>query len=304
MDNSLKDAFEKSAFAAYHPLVNFLWFTIILVSTMFFLHPLCLAISLFFAIVYSLKLKGRAALRFNLRVLLPVFLLTVLINPIFNHAGMTRLFYLGNGNAVTLEATIYGLVAASMLVAVICWFSCYNVILTSDKFVYLFGKLIPALSLIITIVLRLVPRFKTEAKAIIAAQSGIGSKDSAKLLAKIKNALSILSILLTWALENCIDTADSMKARGYGLPGRSAFSVYYLERRDKIMLAIIGVLGALIIFGISSGAFAYRYFPSIRLPMISLPSAASFTAFAVLAALPLIIDLMEDYRWKHSLSQI
>ena len=35
--------------------------------------------------------------------------------------------------------------------------------------------------------------------------------------------ITILSIMVTWCLENAIETADSMKSRGCGLPGRSAF---------------------------------------------------------------------------------
>jgi energy-coupling factor transport system permease protein len=292
-----------SAFALYHPVVNFLWFALVLVCTMFFLHPLCLGISLVCAIGYAFKLNGQKAMRFSLRVLLPILVLTALLNPAFNHAGVTRLFYLSSGNAVTLESIIYGLAAATMLVAVISWFSCYNVIMTSDKFVYLFGKIIPSLSLIVAIVLRLVPRFRTEAKAIISAQAGFSQMSEKNLMQKIKQALLIVSILLTWALENCIDTADSMKARGYGLPRRSAFSLYRLESRDKLMLLILTLLGGLVIVAAVSGAFAYQYFPSIKIPAPTLGSAVMFFAYLLLSALPLIIDFMEDYRWKLSLYQ-
>ncbi len=66
-------------------------------------------------------------------------------NPAFNHEGATILAYLPSGNPLTLEFIVYGLSAAVMMASVILWFSCYNAVMTSDKFVYLFGRVIPAL---------------------------------------------------------------------------------------------------------------------------------------------------------------
>mgnify|MGYP000196489812 CR=1 FL=1 len=61
------------------------------------------------------------------------------MNPIFIHSGETILFFM-NDNPVTLEALIYGTVSAGMLVGVLLWCKCYTTILTTDKFLYLFGK--------------------------------------------------------------------------------------------------------------------------------------------------------------------
>lgn len=41
------------------------------------------------------------------------------LNALFNHAGVTMLFYLPNGNPVTREALCYGAAAAAMFAAVI-----------------------------------------------------------------------------------------------------------------------------------------------------------------------------------------
>ena len=83
---------------------------------------------------------------------------------------MTVITYLGTGNPLTLESILYGLAAAAMLVTVIGWFSCYNAVMTSDKFIYLFGRIIPSLSLLFSMVLRFVPRFKAQLKTVSAAQ--------------------------------------------------------------------------------------------------------------------------------------
>ena len=101
--------------------------------------------------IYYIYLKGKKAFKTALWLMIPVFLISALVNPLFNHEGVTLLFYFRTGNPLTLESIVYGLASGVMLVSVLNWFSCYQVIMTSDKFIYLFGKLIPAMSLILSI---------------------------------------------------------------------------------------------------------------------------------------------------------
>ena len=49
------------AFAGYHPFVNFLYFVLVLMGAMIFMHPLSLAISLLGAFTYSVMLSGNKA---------------------------------------------------------------------------------------------------------------------------------------------------------------------------------------------------------------------------------------------------
>ncbi len=123
---------------------------------------------------YSIYLKGRKAVRFNLVYMLPLLVITALINPAFSHQGVTILAYLPSGNPLTLESILYGIYAAFLLIAVITWFSCFNAVMTSDKFVYLFGRIIPALSLVLSMSLRFVPRFTAQIKVISKAQKCVG----------------------------------------------------------------------------------------------------------------------------------
>ena len=83
----------RDAFSGYHPLVNFLYFALVLVFGMCFMHPVCLVISLGSATAYNLYLKGRKGLLFSLRFLLPMMLLAAILNPAFNHEGVTILGY-------------------------------------------------------------------------------------------------------------------------------------------------------------------------------------------------------------------
>ena len=161
-------------FKTYHPIVNFVYFVFVIGFSMFFMHPVCLVASLLSAFVYSVMLKGKKAVKFNLVYMLPMIGAMALINPAFNHEGVTIICYLPGGNPLTMESIVYGFSAAVMIVSVICWFTCYNEVMTSDKFIYLFGRVIPALSLIISMTLRFVPKFASQLRVVSNAQRCLG----------------------------------------------------------------------------------------------------------------------------------
>jgi energy-coupling factor transport system permease protein len=265
---------------------------------MFFTHPACLVISFICAFIYSLYLSGKKALKFSLVYMLPMLIVTALLNPAFNHQGGTILTYLPGGNPLTLESIVYGIVAALMLMTVISWFSCFNKVMTSDKFVYLFGRIIPALSLILSMSLRLVPRFQAQIKTISNAQKCIGRNVSnGSLLQRMKHGIKILSIMVTWALENAIETADSMKSRGYGLPGRTAFSIFRLQKRDFYALIYIFVCGVYIFIGSLLDGVYFRYFPTIKGVLTEPYTATLIFAYLALCIMPVVINIQEDRKW-------
>lgn len=295
----------RDVFAGYHPLVNFLWFAAVLTFTMIFTHPVMLTVALVCAVCYTLFLTGGRAGRAQLLYLLPLMILTAALNPLFNHEGATILRWLPNGNPLTLEAILYGVAAAVMLAAAISWFSCLNRVFTTDKFVWLFGRLIPALSLVLSMTLRFVPRFTARARTVAAAQKCVGrDAGSGNLLQRARHGLRILSILLTWALENGIETADSMRGRGYGLPGRTAFSLYRFDRRDAGALAFILLCTGIVLAGSAAGGIRWQYYPVVTGDLTSPLALCVFAAWLALCALPLILNLWEAWKWKSLRSAI
>jgi len=293
----------KEIFSGYHPIINILYFVAVIGFAMFFTHPVCLAASLLCALSYSIYLKGKKAVRFSIIYLLPMLLLAALLNPAFNHQGATILTWLPDGNPLTLESVLYGAAAAVMLITVITWFSCFNAVMTSDKFVYLFGRVIPALSLILSMALRFVPRFNAQIKIISNAQKCIDRDvSSGSILRRIRHGIRILSILVTWALENAIETADSMKSRGYGLPGRTAFSIFRFDRRDARALAYILGCSAVVIAGSVTGVYHFRYFPTIKGEWTGLRTILVFIAYFALGAFPMIANIKEDIKWMQTKS--
>lgn len=286
-----------NAFETYHPVVLFTFFVAVIGMSMFFMHPVFLAITIFSAICLNLALRREQFLK-DWKLYVPLFFLMAIINPIISHNGERVLLYV-NGNAITLEAILYGVAMAVMIIAVMLWFSCYNEVMTSDKFLYLFGKFSPALSLTISIALRLVPRFKHQLTQIARAQKTIGMDyTSGHLWHRIKCTVRIISILITWALDNAIDTADSMKARGYGVKKRTAFSLFVFERRDGIMLGGILSLFVINIVGSFQGVTTYYFYPTFSGMQWSVGSVLIYSTYFALLSVPLAVELKEGLKWR------
>lgn len=289
----------KDAFSGYHPTINFCYFVLVIGFSMFFMHPVCLVLSLGSALIYAVTLNGRRAVRFSLCGMLPLLLFAALLNPIFNHEGATILTYLPDGNPLTLESMLYGVAAAAMMVTVILWFSCYNSVMTSDKFLYLFGRVIPALSLIFSMTLRFVPRFTAQLKTVTAAQRCIGrDMASGNIVRRAKNGIAILSVMFTWALENAVTTADSMKSRGYGLRGRTSFSRFRFEQRDIGLLCFFLLDAVYLITCVALGGFSWQYYPTVRGNFSGTFTFSAYAAYLALCLTPVIIDWREDRIWR------
>ncbi|MDE6110443.1 MAG: energy-coupling factor transporter transmembrane protein EcfT [Eubacterium sp.] len=272
---------------------------------MFLMNPVCLVISLFCAVFYYSSLNGKQSFSFILKFALPMLLLTAIINPAFNHRGTAVLCYLPTGNPLTLESVLYGISAGVMLVAVLLWFSCCTAVMSTDKFIFLFGKVIPSLSLMISMIFRFVPNFKKQFENVKEAQAGIGRDISqGSLLNRLKNILNCFSIMVTWSLENAIDTADSMKSRGYGLKGRTAFSNYKFTDKDKYCLVWLCFCAIYIISGIVSGNLYWRYFPSMKGSIFEPLTISFLIVYFAMCITPIVINKREDKKWKSLESKI
>ena len=290
----------RDPFSGCHPMVNFIYFGLVLVFTMCSLHPVSLMLSLGSAIAYNYYLNGPKAIRFQLMYMLPMVLLSLLVNPAFNHEGATILTYLPTGNPLTLESILYGFASAFLLAAVITWFSCYSAVMTSDKFVYLFGRIIPALSLVLSMTLRFIPKFKAQFHVVSEAQRCVGRDVSdGTVIQRVRNGITIFSIMLTWSLENAIETADSMKSRGYGLPGRTAFSIYRFDERDKVLMAWLAFCGLFIISGWIAGGLDWVYYPLIKGAPVTPMTICFHLVYLALCLTPVILNRKEDRTWKH-----
>lgn len=297
-----QDKTSADAFSSLHPAVNFFFFGLVIIFTMLFQHPISLLCSLIAGLSYAIFLVGRRALVFFLKFLLPLALLAGLINPLFNHEGKTIIGYFPGGNPLTLEAILYGIFAAVMLAAVVSWFYCYQAVMTSDKTLMLLGRMIPALSLILTMALRFIPHFAEHFRTVRAARKTLGQRLPEGRFGSLREGARTLGGLLVWASENAIETADSMRNRGYGQAERTHYIPVRLTGRDKRMLAAQGGMAGLLIAGAVGGGFGWYYYPGFGSPGNGPITAVTLGAFALLCLFPLFVNGEEAWRWRSSAS--
>ena len=215
------------------------------------------------------------------------------------------LFYLPNGNPVTREALCYGAAAAAMFAAVILWFQCCNVVMTADKYLYVFGSVLPGVSLLLSMALRFVPKFSAHIRAVRAAQASLGcGTREGSAWQRLKSSARILSVTVSWALESGITAADSMKSRGYGAGRRTYFGNYRFTRRDGLLGAVLALALAGVCVGIGRGALYVRYYPSIHIGSAGALGGVCAACFALLCFLPLLLDGKEALTWRRLRSNI
>ena len=312
-----------SGFKGYHPLVNVLFFISIIAFGMLLRHPVYLVISFISSTAYYLKLSGKYGRKTVFRFLLPMLLFVVIINSFFNHYGVTTLFILPSGNNFTFEALVMGIVSGITVVSVIQWFFCCNEVVTEDKFMHIFGRILPKGALVVSMILRFVPLYRRRYKEISQARKCIGLNGTDSFICKMKNTFKNIGILVSWSFENAIETADSMKSRGYGLKGRTYYSRFQWHTGDTLALILLVLFDALIIFGLVSNSAYCIYNPyviinqpseigttyiinelNLTINPFGFLSIISLIAFTLLCFLPLTIDLKEDIKWHRLQSKI
>ena len=288
---------EKSYFANCHPTVNLIYYVFVIGVTMFSTEPFFLAATLLFSWVYSLLLRGKKAIKTNLLFTVPLLIVMALVNTAFTHNGATVLFYL-NGQRITLEALVYGFASAALLVSVIIWFTCFNVTMTSEKLVYIFGRATPVLGLTLSMVFRFIPLLKKRFREISMGQRCMGRHVEGSLMTRVRQIGKEVSILVSWSLEASIETADSMEARGYGLPGRTSFHLYKIKREDWLLMAWTIFCGGVAMIGCAMGKTCTYYFPKISIQPWDLGTAVIMTAYIALLVTPILLDIVEEKRWQ------
>lgn len=290
----------KDAFAKCHPGVNFLFFAGAIGASVLIQHPAYLLVGILTGAAYYLLLNGRKGWRLILG-LIPLFLFLTAINPLFNTYGKTPLFYLF-GRPYTLEALCYGAALAATFAVMIIWFGCYNKVLTGDKFTALFGDLIPAVSLLLVMVFRMVPNLLRKAAQFTGARRSIGKGAGEKATAKEKltDGMTVLGALTSWALEGSVVTGDSMRSRGYGAAIRSSFMIYRMGVADWILLVLMTALLALIVAAACFGQTEAGFTPEFSVA----PLSWGIVPYALYLLIPTVLHIKEAIQWRISRSKI
>lgn len=289
------------AFSKRHPAVNFAFFIGAIICAVVIQHPAYLSAGMLCGGAYYLLLHGRRGVKMVLGMV-PVFLVLTGINPLFNTYGnivLLRYF----GRPYTLEALIYGGAIAAIFVEMLLWFGCYHAVLTSDKFTSLFGNRIPALSLLLVMVLRMIPNLMRKASQISGARSAIGKgaaeQDTTK--EKLTEGMTVLGTLTSWALEGSVVTADSMRSRGYGSGKRSSFMIYTMTSLDWGLLIIqILLLAGMVMLGDRTAEFTQELY----IAPISGKKMPGLVCYCCYLLIPIALHMKEEVQWHISISRI
>lgn len=283
-------------FGTLHPAVSMCYFVCVIGLTLACPHVVTVLLSLLGSTLFNLALRGRKAFGRTMRFVLPMFLIVCIGNPLVNHRGVTMLCLLFN-QWITLEAIVYGVVTACSLAAIILWFGCYQEVMTSDKFLYLFGKVAPATALLITSALRFIPQMQQNAAQVKQSRAML-QDNSPRLFQKLAHAIQNLSALLGMSMENAVQTADSMKARGFGARRRTTFHLFRFDARDARTLALILTLFGICVVARCYGHGYMEYYPRITALTMGASSMTMFILFAALMLLPSILEAKEAVVWR------
>lgn len=288
-------------FEACHPAVNLVYFAAVIYGSLTFSHPAYVAVSFVCGFLYSLK-QNRRALLFDL-CLIPAVGLFALYYGCFHHFGMTVIAQNFIGNNLTMESLLYGLVLGARVAAAVMWLSCLYSVFSTDKAVYLFGRISPRLSLLAAIILRMVPRIKTEARRINTARKSLGrGVDQGSFLRRIQNGIAIFSMLISWLIGALATASASMDSRGSRLRGRRAFSIYRFDGRDRLYVLALSFFMTLTAMAMILGETKMIYSPRILYTPMTFSEVLLCLGYACLCLLAPALDLWTCLRFSAAVS--
>ncbi len=293
------------AFATLNPFLTLAYLVLVIVFALVVRSPVAQAVGLVGALVSYLSVRGRGGWRL-IAFALAVVIVTAFFNALFNPRGVTVLFtYLG-GRTFTVEALALGLSTGVMFATALVWFACMSAIFTSDCFSYVLGRLMPSVTLVLSMSLRLVPLYGRKAHEMQEARRALGAGGGRQgtRSAHLREAGAVASALATWALESSIETADSMRSRGYGLARPTFYQRHPVQALDVFVAGTGLVLAACVAASLGAGALDITFLPSIEATSFTTLSLVGVLAYAVFSLIPVLVNLMEVLLWQRYLSRV
>ncbi|MED0679409.1 energy-coupling factor transporter transmembrane component T [Aneurinibacillus thermoaerophilus] len=285
-------------FASFHPVPCFFYYTGVIVFAMLFFHPIFLLTALVLLLVLNVLHKRSQQLRrlFSLYLVLGGAL--IVLNPLFSQRGVHILFYFLE-RPITLEAVVYGCTMMLSVLVILLAFLSYHYVITTDKLMYLFSRFAPKTTLLAMMAIRFVPLLRRRLHQIALVQRTKGvSIYHGSLAKRARDGMKLLHILLIWSLEEALQTADSMKGRGYGTAKRSFYFPYRMERRDWTVLLALGVTGIVCIAGWGIGYGVLPIYPRLGHLLLTPAETVIYVVFCIYLLIPLWIEGKERKVWQ------
>lgn len=286
-------------FQSFHPIILLFYYLLAIAGLMLNQHPMFLAVAAMAILLINFMLDGGRELKKWRTMIVIMGTLTLILTPFFNQRGNHLLFYVFE-KQVYLEAVWQGGMISLTLVCILTLFLTFNIVITPDKFVFLFSKILPQWALLIMLSMRFVPLLRKRLIEIGDVQSVKGmSVKMGSLRNRAQNGMLLLQTLLTWSLEESIQTADSMTARGYGLGQRSKYQPFYMKQRDWVAFAFLLVSGALVLFGWWLGDGVLTLLPVLEPVWLSGREWFYLVLFFMMIGFPIWTEGKEMVKWKY-----
>ncbi|MGX7419945.1 energy-coupling factor transporter transmembrane component T [Carnobacterium gallinarum] len=288
----------QTALNSVHPVTSFCYYIGVILLSMLFLHPVFLICELLILVAYNLCQKNGEKMRKMLQGSWFFISAIAIINPLLNHRGSHFLFYLGR-NPITLEAVVYGILMALSFSCLLIIFISYNSVITSHKFLYLFSRISPQVALLTMITIRFVPLFIRRLTTITAIQKTRGIQmETGKIKTRAHSGMRLVQILLVCSLEEALQTADSMEARGYGVKKRSTYLRYRFDMRDILSLIFGSVILISCIVGKLNGFGELQIYPELgTLGLTLIQNQLLLVLTLLFVSYPLILEGRELVWW-------
>lgn len=261
----------------FHPAVPIIYFATALVLAMAAMQPVFVALSLAGALAFGASVGGVRSLARSCAWAAAVAVVAA-ANLAFVSSGSTELFRIGT-RAFYGEALAYGACAGSMLACVVTLLRNATFALDSDKLLSVLGGAAPTVALMASMTARLVPQLVRRGRGISAVQRAC---TAARPQTGVRENLRLSTVLMGWAMEDSLETADAMRARSWGAAEkRTSYARYRFRAADALACVLVAVLA------VSSGVVAwvavsqFMYYPRIA-GFAPWPSYAPYALFVVL----------------------
>ena len=287
-------------FERCHPAVNFLFFAGALAGCWTFSNPVYLVVALLCAIAFYVERRGFRALQV-IAVSLALGMAFALYYSSYHHFGVTVLSYNFIGNALTLESLAKGAVLGGKLACCLLWLGCLHSVVTTDKIVYMFGRVSPMLALYLSGVLRMVPRISRQSKKMDTARSAIGrGRGNGNIFSRITHFFREVSALITWTLEALGGLSDAARIRGVLLKGRRVYSIYRFDNRDRALVICLFTFLSMTLFSVLLGQTGAQFDPYLRFPQVTALSSVGYAGYGAFCLLPFWLDVRTRIRFRAS----
>lgn len=238
----MSESVRHAAFDTAHPVVPAVYLVLTLGMTMFCLQPVLILLSLAGAFLYGARTVGWRRCVGSLRWQLPVVLLIAGLNLLFSASGSTELFRLG-GCSVYAESLCFGAAMGGLFIASVLWFQAGSRMLSFDRVMALLGNAMPTMALMVSMCMRLIPRFVRQGRTILAVQRASQPREMTAA-ERLRGRLRASSVLMGWTMVDSLETADAMRARGWeARVRRSTYTRFRFTARDGLSLVALLVAG-------------------------------------------------------------